>query len=297
MADHDPHLGAQDGEAVRDGLGVGRPHTDVDHRDAVAGLGNEIIARELVRTRRRIQPGVTRPRAVELLAGPALELLGVHGVVGEEDELLHSIAADAGVVLYPLTGDVETLGREVEERLDLSVERVPPAVDNAIINIIQSRGRKSSQLGPLETVDISRRNNDIRVVGAHVTRIIFCESGQHLAEIARNQARTGKNGGINPGLLHVTKRLRPINRLPRIDGHRQSRVANATIRGAITSLNSSMRTVNGLLVHLDELINHIHTSQRTAFPQNEGDNQRDLLHPISPVAEYIIQTAEYSLAG
>ena len=42
VANHDPGLRPQHGQAVRNGLGIRWPHADVDHRDAIATCGNEI---------------------------------------------------------------------------------------------------------------------------------------------------------------------------------------------------------------------------------------------------------------
>ncbi len=47
MADHQPGMGAQDGDMVGGGLGVGRADTDVDQRDAVAIGAFQVIGRHL----------------------------------------------------------------------------------------------------------------------------------------------------------------------------------------------------------------------------------------------------------
>ena len=65
------------------------------------------------------------------------ELGGVHGVVGEQNVLLHVFHVDAGVVLDAGAGDVEALRPEVEKREFGAVEGVPVAVDNCVVDFIQ----------------------------------------------------------------------------------------------------------------------------------------------------------------
>lgn len=62
------------------------------------------------------------------------EFCGVHGVVGEQDELLHTVSGDAGVVFDAFAGHIEAVRREVEKRQFVTVKGVPGAVDNAVVN-------------------------------------------------------------------------------------------------------------------------------------------------------------------
>ena len=69
------------------------------------------------------------------------EFSGVHGVVGEQDELLHAVGGDAGVVFDTLAGHIEAVRREVKKRQFITVEGIPGAVDNAVINEVKARLR------------------------------------------------------------------------------------------------------------------------------------------------------------
>ena len=113
MPDHDHRVGPQDRDVVGGGLGVRRPHPDVDQRDAVAVLGGVVVGGHL--------DVVVGPHRV----GVALEeRLDVHRVVGEQHVALEGLGGRPGVVAQPVDREPHALGGEEEELLRAGVHPV-----------------------------------------------------------------------------------------------------------------------------------------------------------------------------
>ncbi len=113
----------------------------------------------------------------------------MHGVVGEQDVLLHGVHLDTGVVLDASTGDVEALRAEVEQRLFFPVKGLPRAVNDPVMNRIEGGpGYIAAVLGNFcNPPDIFRRDALIRLTDVDIAGVVIGEPRELLREVTTNQ--------------------------------------------------------------------------------------------------------------
>ena len=161
--DHQPAVGAQHGEMVGDGLGVGGADADVDERHALAVGRGEVIGGhleavpgaagdqvvDLVRCMLGADDDVAgqhQPRGrlagAELLARPAHEAVDVAVVVGEQNPALHMPPVAARVVHEALQRIVDAHRVEQRERARLALAEVPGAVGDLVAHGGELRRRE-----------------------------------------------------------------------------------------------------------------------------------------------------------
>jgi len=149
---------AKHGDVVGDGLRIGRPDADVDHRDAAAAASNQVIGRHLRQPRRRgaeFVAGLGRHagRALDHVAGfderfvarcsadarhrfvpQPHELVDVELVVREQHEVLEVLGVGAGVVAQPVQRVVDPRRGEQRERHRLARPGDERAVRDAVVH-------------------------------------------------------------------------------------------------------------------------------------------------------------------
>ena len=128
VAQHDPGVGSQNCDVVRDVFGVGRPYADVDHGDAGMVFSHQVVARHLRQTRRRAAQRVSVPgrhadtpsdhiagfnkrdvfafRILHRGVAVSDELVDVELVIGEQHKVLEMLRAGARVMAQPVQGIV-----------------------------------------------------------------------------------------------------------------------------------------------------------------------------------------------
>ena len=131
VAQHDPGVGAQHRNMIGDGFGVGGTDPDIDHGDAAATIGRQVVGGHLRRADRggagdiaaaqgvvgddvpRLdEAGVMGVPAGQVLLGDAAEFVDVEGVVGEDDEVLEMGRVGAGIVAQPEQRVIDARGGE-----------------------------------------------------------------------------------------------------------------------------------------------------------------------------------------
>ncbi|MNZ47467.1 hypothetical protein D3C78_651830 [compost metagenome] len=158
VANHQPHVRAQDGEVVTDGFSIRRADANVDERNALAIGGNQMPGGHLVFFPGQVGDGHFRrfsfggdpdpPRAREchvraigiedLAATPAHELIHVAGVVGEQHERLEMFGWRPGVVTQARQREVDAAGIEMRQRRKFS--RMINSIGGFIANLRQLGG-------------------------------------------------------------------------------------------------------------------------------------------------------------
>ncbi|GFK20498.1 hypothetical protein KbCgl_30700 [Corynebacterium glutamicum] len=149
------------------------------------------------------------------------ELGGVHGVVGEQNVLLHVFHVDAGVVLDAGAGDVEALRTEVEKREFGAVESVPVAVDNCVVDFIQGGAWMISATSPARRASVAEGAPRMYSVGCgyltqilNLAGIITGETLELFAEVTLNHAWFGQGGGVSPGSIHIAEGFGAVDGFP-----------------------------------------------------------------------------------
>jgi hypothetical protein len=130
---------------VGDGLGIGRPHADVDHGDAGA-VGRTRCQAGIWGSRPlgvagSTNAGITRLDTLDRARhqGPAQahEFVDVELVVGEQHEVLEGLGRRAGVVAQPMQRVVDPWRGEQRQRRGLAARRFVGAVGDAVVHFGQ----------------------------------------------------------------------------------------------------------------------------------------------------------------
>ena len=82
------------------------------------------------------QGGIARIFLGQLAQTKLHKLGGVHRVISKQNVFLHHIDLDAGVMLDARTCNIKALGAKVEQRLFRTVESVPFAINDRVIDLI-----------------------------------------------------------------------------------------------------------------------------------------------------------------
>nr|GEU28271.1 hypothetical protein [Tanacetum cinerariifolium] len=160
VAQHQPAMRAQHGNVVGDGLGVGRSHADIDHRNAGTVGADQVVTGHLRQARRL---GAVRVARFHGLAHPARdqvarfdkrdvaavhivrrlahqlvaqldELVDIKLVIGKQHELLEVFARRARVVAQALQRIIDARRREQRQRLRFARRRLVGAVGDAVVH-------------------------------------------------------------------------------------------------------------------------------------------------------------------
>ena len=266
VADHQPHMRTDHRQVVGDGLCVGRPHADVHHRDALSARRGQVIGWHLVLlpgvlAQRRIRVGrlarhhhAARARQLvigtvgrlQLLAGPAHELVDVAVVVGEQHIGLHVLHRRSGVVPQPRQREVGP--QPVEMRQGKVARRIKQAVGDLVADVRQVRGRKPPRQ-PRCHRPVQRHVQPVGHIGegnflagqpdVEGRAILPLQQAQLLGEIGAEQFRPRDGGAVGSamGQPGVGARLQRLGAVA-VPQHSQLGIGEQTV-GALGRIGAS----------------------------------------------------------
>ena len=145
----------------------------------------------------------------------------MHRVVSKQNVFLHRIDLDAGVMLNARTRDIKALGTKMKKRLFRTVEGIPFAINDCIIDLIQrrTRNRPAFLRGFPCVLDVLRWNALVGLANKDIARIIPRQASQLLVQVVPNDVRLGNYRRVLARLVDVAKRLGTIDGLPFADIH------------------------------------------------------------------------------
>ncbi len=232
MAQHQPGVRTQHRDVIGDGLGVGRPHADVDHGDAAAAAGSQVIGGHLRHAARRDPGGAAAealvggdqvPRLDEtvvvgvagghVLLGDAAELVDVERVVGEDHEVLEVPGFGAGVVAEPVQRIVDPRRGERGQRVGPADRRDEGAVGDLIVGVgkvgriedVAQRDAKAVEDLPVERLVLvdgeMQRDRGRRFAHLDGPAVVLQDDGEVVDQVVLEQLGRGQRRAVGAGAM------------------------------------------------------------------------------------------------